>query len=337
MGEDKLYGEIIPVDESKLTAPVLLVVIDTEEEFDWSKPHSRTSVGVAALQEIYKVQDIFNAKAVIPCYVMDYPIVTQHDGTAPIKEIYQNQQCSLGAHLHPWVNPPHDEEVTLFNSFPGNLPKELEYRKLSLLVDQIEKVFGSRPKIYKAGRYGIGQNTARTLESLGLTIDLSPTPGFDYSGEGGPDYSNYTNKPFMFGPDTSLLSVPCTSGYIGYLGGMSRTVYEFANKPPYMKLRLPGILSRIGAVDRLRLSPEGYELKEMIALSDYLVKRGCKILTLSFHSPSVKPGCTPYVRSQSDLAGFLSKIENYIDYFFSKYSGQSMTPEGLYGVLHPYS
>jgi hypothetical protein len=333
MFEDKLYGEIKFVNEAKLTAPVLLVVIDTEEEFDWSKPHSRTSTSVAAMQEIYKVQDIFKARSVVPCYVMDYPVVTQDDGVSPLKEIYQNQQCSVGAHLHPWVNPPHEEEVIAINSFPGNLPRELEYKKLSVLVDRMEKAFGSRPTVYKAGRYGIGQNTVQTLESLGLNIDLSPTPGFNYSDQGGPDYSRYTNKPFMFGSAGSLLSIPCTGGYIGYLGGRSRSVYKVATSPPFMKLRLPGILSRIGAVERLRLSPEGYELDEMIALSDYLVNRGCKVLTLSFHSPSVKPGCTPYVRNKNDLAKFLAKIEGYIDYFFSEYSGQTMTPEGLYRVL----
>ena len=332
--ENQLYGDITYADESKLDAPVLLVVIDTEEEFDWSYSHSRAATSVAAMQDIYKVQDIFNARSVVPCYVMDYPIVSQRDGVAPMKEFYQNGQCSVGAHLHPWVNPPHEEEVIPFNSFPGNLPEALEHKKLSILVDQMEEVFACRPTVYKAGRYGIGQNTARTLESLRLTIDLSPTPGFNYAGEGGPDFSRYSNKPFMFGSESSLLSIPCTGGYVGYLGEASRSIYELATRPAFMKMRVPGILSRLGAVERIRLSPEGYTLDEMIALSDFLVNKGCKVLTLSFHSPTVRPGCTPYVKNSKDLAEFLAKISNYIDYFISEYAGITLSPEGVYRVLN---
>jgi len=38
--------------------PRLFVVVDTEEEFDWSAPFSRDSVGVSAIQEVGRLQDV---------------------------------------------------------------------------------------------------------------------------------------------------------------------------------------------------------------------------------------------------------------------------------------
>ena len=65
------------------------------------------------------------------------------------------------------MNPPHDEEVITFNSFAGNLPMALERAKINDLTDTIEAAFGRRPVVYRAGRYGVGPNTAELLEEAG--------------------------------------------------------------------------------------------------------------------------------------------------------------------------
>jgi hypothetical protein len=47
---------------------------------------------------------------------------------------------------------------------------------------------------------------------------------------------------------------------------------------------------------------------------------------LSFHSPSVEPGHTPYVRSQADLGRFLESMERYFEFFFGELAGRTTTP-----------
>lgn len=328
---DPVYGTIEYLDEAAFDRPVLLVVIDTEEEFEWGKPHSRSSTGVSSMQHIHRVQTLFDARGVRPCYVMDYPVVSQADGAGPLLEIYRDDRCTVGAHLHPWVTPPFEEEVNAFNSFPGNLPEDLEYRKLKALSEEIGSVFGDAPTVYKAGRYGVGRNTVRTLERLKLTTDLSVTPGFDYSAGGGPDFSRHGNRPFRYGEDGASLCLPCTGGFVGYLGDGGRAVYRACSSARGKRLRLPGILSRLGAVERLRLSPEGYSLTEMIRLTEHLLKRSeTKIVTLSFHSPSVQPGCTPYVANARELDVFLGVIADFLDYFICEQQGVPMSPQEVY-------
>ena len=55
--------------------PQLFVVVDTEEEFDWSAPFSRTNTGVSAMARIGRVQHIFDRFGIKPTYVVDHPVV----------------------------------------------------------------------------------------------------------------------------------------------------------------------------------------------------------------------------------------------------------------------
>src|SRR5688500_2908368 len=112
---------IDPAEQAKL-----IVVIDTEEEFNWSQDFSRQNTSVKSMRSIEKIQTVFNEYGIAPVYVVDYPVAFQPDGYRPLQEIHGSGRCLIGAHLHPWVNPPFDEQVSRRNSFPGNLPASLE-------------------------------------------------------------------------------------------------------------------------------------------------------------------------------------------------------------------
>ncbi len=46
--------------------PRLVVVIDTEEEFDWSKDFSRDNISVRSMQWIGQIPDIFGEYGITP-------------------------------------------------------------------------------------------------------------------------------------------------------------------------------------------------------------------------------------------------------------------------------
>src|SRR3989337_207366 len=128
----------------------LVVVIDAEEEFDWAADFSRNSTSVHALRSVDRIQRIFEEYNIKPVYVVDYPVASQPEGYEPLREVYASGGCLIGAHLHPWVNPPYEEALNRYNSFPGNLLRSLEAEKLKILTDSIGDKFGQRPIIYKA-------------------------------------------------------------------------------------------------------------------------------------------------------------------------------------------
>lgn len=322
-----------PVVLETATPPVLVVVVDTEEEFDWNAPFTRSSTGVGAMGELHRAQDLFDELGIRPIYVADYPVVTQQGGVLPLREILTEGRAEVGAHLHPWVSPPFEEEVSRPNSFAGNLPRSLETRKLESLMDRIQAAFGVRPVAYKAGRYGLGTNSPEILEELGFQVDLSVCPAFDFGAEGGPDYSRFTSDPFWFGKSRHLLGLPSTGGYVGFLHRYGADLYRLTERPMMQRARLGGILSRLRGLSRLHLSPEGHSFDELRYLTTSLLHRGLRVFSLSFHSPSLKPGCTPYVRNDSELRTFMKTLRSYCKFFLGELRGRSMTPTELRDFL----
>src|SRR5260221_11232522 len=136
--------------------PTLSVVMDTEEEFDWSAPFDAAATATENIKCQPLAQEIMDRHGVIPTYVVDYPVADTPSAYSVLRAIADSGRCEIGAHLHPWVNPPHEGLVDEFHSYPGNLPPSLEREKLAQLVARIEQSFGRRPRIYKAGRYGLG-------------------------------------------------------------------------------------------------------------------------------------------------------------------------------------
>jgi len=309
------------------TKSKLIVVVDTEEEFDWSHDHSRDSNCVRSIRWIRRLQDIFDRYGIKPVYVIDYPVVSQADGFKPLKEIYDDGHCLIGAHLHPWVNPPFEEQLNYRNSFPGNLQQRLEASKLEVLTDCIAERFGTRPCIYKAGRYGVGPNTFEILERQGFEVDVSVCPWMDYSAEGGPNFTGTSAWPFWFGEERRLLEIPMTVGFSGYLrkwGGP--TLHRVASGSLLRSLHAVGLLCRLGLVDKSWLSPEGYSHTEQVNLVRALHQDGLRIFSFTLHSPSIEPGNTPYVRSKHDLDNFLSSCQKFFDFFLGDLNGDSTTP-----------
>jgi len=315
--------------------PQLIVVIDTEEEFDWDAGPDANANQVSAMDHIDLVQGIFNEYGIRPCYVVDYPVASQSQGYCRLKQFVQNNQCEIGAQLHPWVNPPQREEISQFNTYPGNLPEALEREKLLILINTIEQNFGHSPVAYKAGRYGFGPNTARILQEIGLGIDLSVCPPLDFREDGGPDYRRFDAHPFWFGSARKpILEIPCTGGFVGWAHPMSIPLFEAAQR--LRRFKVPGVLSRIGAVDRLMLSPEGFTPSEHIKLVRSLYKRGVRTFTWSFHSPSVVPGNTSYVQSDKQLKHFLDSFRQFFDFFFDELGGQASSPVRLQKMLESH-
>ena len=303
----------------------LFVVVDTEEEFDWNCPFARQNTSVNAIRQLPVLQALLDRYSVRPTYVIDYPVATSPISAPIIRDLYASGRCTVGAHLHPWVNPPFDEPLTPANSFAFNLGYDLERAKLEALTDAVEQHVGTRPRIYKAGRYGFGPSTVRVLEELDYVIDVSVNPYMDYSNQRGPNFELFDARPFWFGSTGALLEVPCTLGFAGVLRRYGRRIHRLVDTPTWRAVRLPGILSRSGALNKIMLSPETSTLTEMRAVTRALMEDGVRTFSLTLHSPSVEPGHTPYVRSSADLRAFLDRIAAYCEFFFGELAGVPAT------------
>jgi len=324
-----MRNDVDYIDETTLERPHLLVVIDTEEEFDWHRPVSSDSTGTEHLSALPSWQKYFVESGVKPCYVVDYP-VSQDKKAMQLLSLYHNDgSAEIGAHCHPWVNPPIEEKICAMNSYPGNLPELLEFAKIQTLTEEIERQIEAPLKSYKSGRYGSGPNTQDILLQLGYEIDLSVCPAFDARMDGGPDYRFEKTQSFIYTSQENkkLTHFPLSSDFVGWGGVIKPHIDPLARK--LERLRIPGILARSGFSDRLKLSPEGYTSNEHIKLANSLIKKGNRILSWTLHSSSFAPGYSPYVRTENDLNEFKAKFDLFFDYFFNTLGGVAVTPAQL--------
>lgn len=274
-----------------------IVTVDTEEEFDWSKPLAREGHGLDHLPRLAKFQEFCESHGVVPIYLVDWPVATSSLAIDILRPAAAAGRAEIGVQLHPWVNPPFDEELTPQTSFAGNLPPELEAAKFRNLRDMIEDKFGVVPLIYRAGRYGTGPHTAQVLIDNGIAIDTSVRAKFNYAGGGGPDYRRHPLTPYWLDSEQNLLELPLTTVFWGMLRRQGDWLYPALWRTPQVR----GLLSYLGLLERIPLTPEGVSVEEAIRGIDMALDDGLPILVFSFHSPSLQPGHTPYVRDERDL------------------------------------
>ncbi|QGN53234.1 polysaccharide deacetylase family protein [Novosphingobium sp. Gsoil 351] len=291
-----------------------LVTVDTEEEFDWSSPFARSDHSLDSIPRLAKFQQFCEGHGVVPVYLVDYPVVNDPRTAEVLGEAVAQGRAEIGVQLHPWVNPPHHEEITVHNSFAGNLPAELERAKFGALRDAIERNFGAAPLIYRAGRYGVGAETAQILAQAGIAIDTSVRALFDYSSQGGPNFRHHPLVPWWIGRRNGLLELPLTTVFWGLLRQQGRTLHPALWRVP----RLRGLLARLGMLERIPLTPEGVAADEALKAIDIALDDGLPLLVFSFHSPSLRPGHTPYVRDEYDLDRFYAWWRSSFDYLASR-------------------
>ncbi|MBC2668627.1 polysaccharide deacetylase family protein [Novosphingobium piscinae] len=281
-------------------APRFLVTVDTEEEFDWTAPFAATGHTLDAVGELGTFQRFCEEAGVAPVYLIDYPVATDPRAAEVLRDPVRAGRAEVGVQLHPWVNPPHDETVTAHNSFAGNLPEPLERAKFAALREAIERNFGQAPRIYRAGRYGVGPATTAILRDHGIAVDTSARSRFDYSAGGGQNFRDLPVHPWWIGSPGGLMELPLTTVYWGPLRRFGPVLYPKLWRAP----RLRGVLSRLCALERIPLTPEGVSAAEAVRGIDCALAERVPVLVFSFHSPSLQPGHTPYVRTEADLAAF---------------------------------
>lgn len=274
-------------------APRFAIFADAEEEFNWSDGFRRESVSTDTIDALPQANRFFTARGCVPTYLVDWPVVANPTSAMVMRRMADDGACDIGTQLHPWVNPPYDEALTPPNSYAGNLPRSLQAAKLEMLTAKIEAETGVRPLAYRAGRYGVGPDTADILIENGYRLDVSVRSHFDYRKQGGPDFSAHPVWPWRIAP--GLSEVPMTTVHTGLLR-------KYAPFPHLSQIH--GLLARTGLVDRVPLTPEGVRLGDALAAIRRLLGDGHQLFSLSFHTPSVVPGHTPYVRDATDLKRF---------------------------------
>jgi glycosyltransferase involved in cell wall biosynthesis len=318
-----------------LPTPMLVTTVDAEENFDWSGPFIRTASRVTSMRSQHKAHRVFERYGVIPTYLVDFPVASQDAGREPLRELLEAGVCEIGAQLHPWVTPPFVEVISKRNSYPGNLPMVVEYDKLLALTNMLEEAFGIRPRIYRAGRCGFGPNTAEILRHLGYLADSSIMPYWNYGPQSGPDFRAFGAEPYWIDRDRSVLEMPISVALVGRAAHLGPSMSVGLFNPISERAGLTAAVARLGLIERIRLTPEGIDIDEAKRLVRQMIADEHRVFVLTYHSPSLEPGSTPYVRTAADLTHFLAWLEEFYDFFITEIGGRCVSWRDVRDALLP--
>jgi hypothetical protein len=273
------------------------VFADVEEEFDWNAPLNRRNRSTTAMAAFPEAHRRFAERGVALACMVDYPVATDPAAVAILSRVVEDGRSEIGTQLHAWVNPPFPDSTPPGSSYAGNLPRASEAAKLETLTKAITTAFGRAPHAYRAGRYGIGPNSFALLARLGYRIDSSVRPGYDYSADGGPDFSMADASAYCA---EGIVELPLTTVFTGHARRAGPRLYRALGRVPKGR----GLFARAHLLSRIALTPEDMPIADALEAVAVAAGEGLRLLNLSFHSPSLVPGHTPYVRDAADLKRF---------------------------------
>jgi hypothetical protein len=298
----------------------LVVSLDTEED-NWNR--SRNGVTVENIKALPRQAKFFERLGVRPTYFTSYHVAIDPCAADVMREVGDGSRGEIGAHLHPWNTPPLSEPFVPRNSMTKNLPADLQLAKIRTLTAAIAEAFGERPTAFRAGRYGIGPDTVAALVACDYHVDSSVSPFVSLEGvDDGPTFVGAPIAPYRLAPgqevrqptpDGPILEIPLSYGFNRGPFKLLDPLQRLLEAVPFRWLRLAGIAARLRVVQRLSLSPEFSSVAEMLTLSARLLEHGAPHLHISWHTPSLRPGLSPFTTTAADVERLYGKIAAYFD------------------------
>lgn len=321
----------------------LLVTIDTEEEGLWGGEYRPTGNTVENVRGVERFQSLCDRFGIRPTYLVDAPVVQDDGAVNLLRGIQDEGRAEIGAHVHPWCNPPCGEKTDARNSYLCNLPESAQRDKLSWITEAIEERFGRRPTSFRAGRYGLDVAGARILHQLGYLVDSSVIPFSNFSADGGPNFEHAPHVPYFVDGDDlctphesgPLLEVPVSVGFNRVDFARAQAICRAAMQPWLRRFHGVGILDRLGIVRRIKFSPEQADTRRMKQLVDAYLAQKTPAMVMMFHSSSLAPGYSPYVRTEADLNRFYRDLEATFDYCLKQRGMAASTLAEFAGSFRP--
>lgn len=167
------------MSKNKIENVYLSISIDTECDHDpnWarSKPLTFDSITEGVPN---RLQPVFADVGAKPTYLLTVEVLEDQASVDALTGL--NGDFEYGTHLHGAFIEPEKQYVDYAGidspDFQCNYPEDIEYGKLKNLTELFEQKIGYSPTSFRAGRFGAGANTIKSLKRLGYKVDTSVTP-----------------------------------------------------------------------------------------------------------------------------------------------------------------
>ncbi len=300
----------------------VVLTIDTEGDGAWTQKDKVTVDNLRALPRFQALCERYGMK---PTYLCTYEVV-RAETFAPLIAWQNDGRCEVGAHLHPWTNPPFvrqgavDIDPGEYPGYPSELTPDRFHEKMRVLGGLITSRTGRAPTSYRAGRWGFSAEQIPVLLELGYIVDTSVTPLIDRRGEkgvraAGPDFRNAPVAPYRLDAndicapgDTRLWEVPVTIVHSSPAMQKSAAV-----RGAWSKIRGgsgAGLLNRAFSLEPQWFRPyPSMDAKKLARVYQCARDLGLRVVTMMLHSSELLAGASPSFPDEPSIEKVFAMLE----------------------------
>jgi hypothetical protein len=307
-----------------------IITIDVEGDNLWDY---RLNDGITTKNAKYlpRFQELCERYGYKPVYLVNYEMANDVFFVDFARKTLLSGNCEIGLHLHAWNTPPFHKLAQSCHNY--GLPYLIEYpetimrEKFNFLFRRLTETFNIKVISHRSGRWAMNQNYFDLLIDSGIKIDCSVTPHVSWkkskgftAGSAGPDYTGYTEDPFVLkhgSNDGFLLETPVT---IRMLRTLSFT------GPQYFL----SDLKRVICGKPVWLRPNGNNLSEMLALIDNIRKSDGDYLMFMLHSSEFMPEGSPTFKTEESIDRLYADIKIIFENINRDFRG--ITLENYYAI-----
>jgi hypothetical protein len=301
----------------------VIITIDTEADNQWDYHEVVTTEN---LDYVPRFQALCERYGLCPTYLCTFEVVESSRFEALLRPYQERGTAEIGAHLHPWTNPPFGPaaragiDKDAYPAYPSELTPEDFRAKLKTLTDRIAVRAGRAPTSYRAGRWGFAAAHVPVLVRLGYVVDCSVTPHVSWANhagrrEGGPDFRIAPVMPYFLDPDdvcrageSPLLEVPVTIVLPSAAMRQSACLREVFLR--HRGTRVGRAFDRVFHLNPWWFRPYPHMSTERL-LKVYRVARaqGLPALEMMLHSSELMPGGSGYNPTEVSIEQLYARLE----------------------------
>ncbi len=298
----------------------LIITIDTEGDNQWDPSRPRST---ANIRYIPRFQALCDRYGFPPTYLCTYDVAEDPAFDEILVPLHQSGHAEVGAHLHPWTNPPIDarwDSGEAAAAYPSELPAGVFARKLECLTTLLTTKLGAAPRSYRAGRWGLSAAHIPILLHLGYIVDCSVTPLVNWRDRGarerGQDFSAAPVGPYFMAwgdpareGSSGLLEVPVTILYTNTV--MRRAPLLRAAYARYRKASPARLLNRMFWIAPQWFRPfSDMSVAKLKAVYETARRLELPALEMMFHSSELMPNGSPHNTTVEAVDDLFQRLEH---------------------------
>ena len=286
--------------------PLYLVVsLDVEEEGLFGGRYARRGFSTRNTTSLNTLEP-FCSMGIRPTLFCAHSVLADPASCESLAMLRDRHHAEIGAHLHHWNTPP----LTLDGS-DNTLPDTADRVPAAAVSDTL---FSAKlATLMEAGRALQGQPmTSFRMGRWDLHRSHFGAPG---------------NRYWVATGQSKIFEVPLTvTPLLPQLPRLLRAL------PATLAARARASFKTWGA---LALLPVYHPLWAMCAVTRLYTARGGRVLSLTWHSSEMMPGCTPHLPDAAAVKNFTGKVAKWLNWLHRHYSVRCLTMDELRRELGP--